>query len=421
MRAIGAKAYEGPAQFVNLDGKLNPTTWDAVFAAVTRFNKFFSVIQGVFYERDDLIVACKLALCVREHVLIYGGHGRGKTAVCDMIAKNVRGATAWSMDLSRGTTESHLFGDIDAKKALEESKIFHRTDGSLVQAHIANIGEFFDANVHLLRSLLRVLNERAFIRGPQKEASPLISAFANTNFDPYVRRQRSEELAAVVDRFLFWVPVDNVKQSQNRLMMLRDFLDRRQDVLLPELTLDDVVLISGVVLALRLTQDEYVLQCYEELARKFAEARKQEIPDRRFLKAAQIPEASAILNRRTGVTFEDMRLVGHALVERPEEWSIFDQVLGEVVGTWNGTSHRDKLTAEMEYVEQAKAKIPTTDAVTNATNIIDVVKMRRDLLELQRQVRGAVMTSSQTSARQAELLAEIETTLACAQAKIDQA
>lgn len=388
------------------DGKPKETTWEEVMQAAERIRVFFSAIRERFVERDGLANVIMYALLLREHVLVSGPPGTAKTALTDAVVQGIKGARQWRCDMSRFMSESHVFGDFDVKRAQTEGVLVHRTEGSLLDAHVAVLGEFLDTNDALLRSLLRVLNEREFIRGPQRLNIPLMTALANTNTPPHEVQSEKPQLEAVLDRFLFWISVEPVKEPANRLRMLNMFLERKQSEPLPPLELKDVVMVSGVILCMNLVKDAYLIQAYEELVRVFGEERKRPVTDRRFNKGVQTLEASALLAGRVEATWDDLPQTGLVFIESPEDKDHFAKALQTVSGKWRDEAQKAKTDAELAAVDSFRPRIPTQDPVQVPAT--ELVVLKRELMRLRREVDAFAVTTPAASGRKAEILAAID-------------
>lgn len=406
-----------PLTYRDLTGAKKDVTWDDVFKSAKRIKRFSEALRKRYFERDELVNAICFALMIREHVIIDGPTGTAKTDVADTIARGIKGAKTWSMDLSKYMSEPHIFGDIDVKEAGNTGKIRHLIEGSLIDSHIANIGEFFDANGALLRAMLRVLNERKFVRGPQRVDASLLSAIANTNFDPIEQSRSRPELQAVVDRFLFRVHVGYVKEPTNRLRMLEAYLDRDRDEPLPDVSIDDVVLVSGVVVDNNLIGDTLVQQAYEELTRVFGKNRGQPVSDRRFLKAAQIMEASSLLRQSARVGFEDLESTGYILIESGRDAEPFDKAFSEVVGKWKSEDRERSLRTELDVIESFEKKIPDSSTFPNI-NIETAVDMFKMLRMQHGDLKKIAMSLPTSERKQAEVLSNMEVVMTELQGRI---
>lgn len=358
-------AMEAMPEIFYLDAQNLPqaTSWTEIFSSVGRIKAYFQAISQRFSERELILERIMYAMMMREHIMITGPTGAAKTLLINTVFSGILGAHTWSMQLTKSTTDSHIFGSYDVRQMRKSGHMIHMTEGSIAEAHFANIGEFFDANDSVLRALLGVLNERVVKNGPQIIRPPLLSAIADTNFDPQsLSAMRRETLSAVVDRFLFRTPVQYVRDPKNRLTMLEMSLNNVHREKLPDVKLDDFVIVSGVVCGMNLVQDPYVIQAYEEMTRlyskKLVEANQPPISDRRFVRGGQIMEISALLHRRKTATFEDLELAKHLLTASEADVEILNKVRQEILGEWVKKANNREVESELHRFAAITRDIP---------------------------------------------------------------
>ena len=350
--------------YIDVHGKPQPTTWGKVFAAVERISAYFEAITGQFFERADVVSKVKLAMMLREHVMVIGPTGSAKTALFNRIFGHIEGAVTWSRDLTKFDGDTHLFGSYDPRELEKSGHMMHLTDSSLAEANFAHIGEFFDASDPTLRTLLGVLNERRLVRGPQRIQVPLLTAVADSNFRPEDMPSRAAQLDAVVDRFLFKTDVSYVKDERHDFEMHSAFLSGQLVAPLPKLQIEDVILVSGLVIGFtpNILANKYVLEAYVELKRSVSAQRVQEgrapISDRRSLRAAQLIEVSALLNGREEATFDDLWEVQSVLVSCLEDQPILRRSTEEAVKRWAAKEARHSIETELAELHLLAKQIP---------------------------------------------------------------
>lgn len=368
-------------RYHDLSLTVRETTWEEVFQSAQRIQEFFLAVQSRFVERDDLIKTLKYAFMLREHLLVDGPTGTGKSAVLNTVIDHIQDASVWSMDLTRFTTDTMVFGAYDIKKMREEGQTVHLTEGSLIEANFAKGGEFLDANDPLLRTLLGVMNERKVRRGPNEYHVPLVSFVADTNFRIEEFPNRRQQLAAVLDRFLFQVTVDYVKDPRNRYLMLEMALEQMNRQPLPKLHIDDVVRVSGVIIDNDLVTDRYVREAYQEMTLNFSLAREKEgrapLSDRRYVKGAHVMEVGAILHGRSVCTFDDLQHTRYVLIQHKDDIPLLEKAKAEAIEKWAAKSQRREIDIEGSHLKEILISIPNPDIA--ALSYVELQKLLEDL------------------------------------------
>lgn len=408
--AVSAQTQNQDAHpfYWDLERNQHPTTWDEIAAAVGRMKAYFQAIARQFVERDQLVEQIMYAMAMREHVLVTGPSGAAKSQLIRTIFSGIRGATIWCMDMTQFTVDTHMFGSYDIRQMQETGQMVHLTDGSIAQANFAQVGEFFDANDAALRSLLGVLNEREVRKGPQVMRPPLITALADTNFDiDSLTAQRQVRLDAVVDRFLFRTSVNYVESPANRLTMLEMDLEKAVGKGLPEVSVQDIVLVSGAVRGMNLVRDPYLQGAYEELTRHYSaeriKAKRPPLSDRRFVRGAQILEISALLNGRREATFEDLAHTAHVLAHTKEDRDLLDKTRATILGEWAAKASRREIEGEFHRLSQVVSAIPDKPDLANMP-IAELQRLTAQLDEALTGLNDFQTTSMEVGRRQTELL-----------------
>jgi MoxR-like ATPase len=363
------------------------STWTDVFASCKKIDDYFNVYGLRYFERDDVLKKMKYALLMREHVLIVGPTGAAKSRIINGVFSGITGARVWSMDLTKTTSDVHLYGNYDVREMQTSGKMVHMTDDTFADAHFAKMGEFFDASDWTLRSALGALNEREIRLGPQFKKLPLLTVVADTNFEPEQFPQRRAMLDAVVDRFLFRTRVAYVEDPVNRYNML-DLELSGNYTKLPELTLQDIVLVSGVVKAMNLLNDRYVKEAYQELTYNYSKERvkagRNKLSDRRYIAAAQIMEVCALLNGRTEVTFEDLKISRHVLAAIPEDEKLLEDARTAAIQTWVERAKKRDIDAELFRLKEMTGRMVEFDFAPASLeevkrHLAEVEKLRSEL------------------------------------------
>lgn len=404
---LGDAPLSNSVTYIDLEGVEHTSTWPKVFAAAERIRKYFNAVNVRFVGRTEVLDRLMFAFVLREHVLITGTHGTAKSALTDTVFGNIEGAGDWGMDLTRFTTETHLFGAYDVREMEQTGRLVHMTEGSLAEANFAKLGEFFDADDALLRTTLGVLNERRVARGPQRITFPLVTCSADTNFSVADIPHRGKALAAVLDRFLFHVRVSNVMEQRGRMAMLDMSLDHVDREPLPPLSLSDIVLVSGVIKSMNLVTDLYVKEAYQAMTYAYCVARVKKkggidvggreysdlteaeqavvdehwVSDRRFIKAAQIMEANAILRGKRAATFEDLAAANLVLCMDRDDHAMLDEARNAMIEVWVAKAQRRDIERELEALAEFTNKVPNT-ANLDKMKVSEVRRMQQQIDDL---------------------------------------
>ncbi|HEU4387095.1 MAG TPA: AAA family ATPase [Blastocatellia bacterium] len=172
-------------------------------AASSSLSEAISVAGRGLVERESLVEMIALAAVAREHVLVIGPPGTGKSEAVRRIAV-ATGALYFEYLLGRFTEPSEIFGPVDIRK-LKEGLVETETSGMLPEAEVAFLDEVFLGSTAILNTLLSILNERMFRRGHTRMKCGLRVCVGASNTLP-----EDDSLAAFADRFLVRVFVDPI-------------------------------------------------------------------------------------------------------------------------------------------------------------------------------------------------------------------
>jgi MoxR-like ATPase len=290
-------------------------------------------LKGLFVERDEFVDGALAALLARQHVLLIGPPGSGKSMLVHALCERIAGASYFHWLLTKFTTPEELFGPVSLQ-GLEQDRYYRITDGKLPKAHIAFLDEIFQANSAILNALLSLINERIYHNDATPTPVPLNTLFGASNLLP-----ESRDLDCLFDRFLFRYQVDYIEESDGFRSMLEAPDEVRGSAALSLADLE-----QARADAARVTLGEQVVASLTEI-RSRIRGRGLVVSDRRFRLCLSGLRAHAYLAGRSCVEARDLRLLGHMLWSVPEERGPIEEIITAVVAP--------KLHAALQIMHQA--------------------------------------------------------------------
>jgi MoxR-like ATPase len=165
-----------------------------------------------FLERDAEVNILLLSLLTRQHCLLLGARGEGKSAVVDAVLKRIPDARYYKAQVWKTTSADEILG-LPNPVAFRNAGTFERMISNMLpEADVAFIDEIFKSNSTLLTSFLRLMNEREFVQAGKTVSAPLASMVGASNEMP-----QSDDLGAFWDRFLYrtWIaPLSTAGRQQ---------------------------------------------------------------------------------------------------------------------------------------------------------------------------------------------------------------
>ncbi|MEV9477508.1 AAA family ATPase [Aliarcobacter butzleri] len=283
---------------------------------------FYSKIGIALFEREELARLIVLAVLAKEHIFLYGPPGTAKSNIAGALKELTKGI--WYKELMTDFTK---FETIFGKEVLQSNGLTIRViKGKLPTAEFAFLDEIFKANPEILNSLLTILNERQFDDDYNGTIDvPLSTALAASNEFP-----RTSYLKALFERFIFRIPVPNIKDKSNRRKLFDGEFEKIKD--LPLITKEEIDyvqesykrvkfsdetanLLSGIIDVL------YSLVNSEDDHNEKVES-VYEVSGRTMVKMGSIMRLSAYMNKRIETDISDLFLMRYIVWNNMHERNI---------------------------------------------------------------------------------------------------
>lgn len=257
-------------------------------------------------ERPEVIRSLLVALLARQHVVLLGPPGTGKSRLVRDVCQRIVGQF-FEWQLTRMSTPEELFGPISLQ-GLQQDHYRRMATGKLPDADIAYLDETFKASSAILNTLLAAMNERVFYNDGQAVPMPLQMLVGASNELPEDR----EELGALWDRFLVRHVVSYVKDPTSFTALL-------QAVAAP--AAHTTLTMSELAQAQQAVTHVAAQPIFPLLAQLRAELLKLGIiaSDRRWRQSVGLIQAQAWLNGHQAADASDVTILQHVLWNEPDQ------------------------------------------------------------------------------------------------------
>lgn len=317
-------------------------------------------LNAKYFEREKEVEAILIALISRQHMLMIGPPGTGKSALAADISKIVSGMKHFQWLLTRFSTPEELYGPLSLKD-LEQGIYKRNTTDKLPEAHISFLDEIFKANSAILNSLLTAINERIFYNNGQPVQIPLMSVIGSSNEYP----EENEGLEALFDRFLLRFEVDYVADDNNFISMLQG--GNQQP--LPNMTLEELQELQFISEMVTIPQE-----VFEKLAEIRMHLKSEGInpSDRRFKQALSVLRAKALVEQRQNVIINDIVFLENALWETPDQKDLTQKVVRSMAQD-TVISQLEQRQRELGEIKQSMQNDKSTDNTLESTKKLRVI------------------------------------------------
>jgi MoxR-like ATPase len=318
------------------------TTTTAQTGVAQRLRTIIAELSAEYRERDTTLTNGVLALLARQHHMVVGPIGAAKSAAHEAIVERISGANFFATQMHDAMKADELFGQIDMPLYDKEGRWVRRTEGYLPSAHLAMIDEI-DKGQHLLRSLLRVANERRWRNGDAEMDLPLITMVASAN------EALGEDLSPVWDRFLIRETVSYIEEPANFIAMLAEEGRAADPTTITVDELQGASLFGVPAVTVEPSIFEVMYSLRSDLRDEGVVA-----SDRRWKDSVRLLQARAFLAGRAQVNTSDLIALRHVLWTTPEQESTVTTKLLPLVNA-DAQKLADIIAALVETTKQLDA------------------------------------------------------------------
>ncbi|MGV7930320.1 MAG: AAA family ATPase [Spirochaetota bacterium] len=263
-------------------------------------------------DREEIIRQAMFAILTREHMLLLSRTGMAKSYLANYIFNTFDQVRVFMTQASKEQTPDNYFGPYNIEE-FKKGRIRHNIHGSIIEANLVFLDEFFDASDVVLRSLLTVLNERKFINGAEIIDTAIHTAISTANY-----MRMNEVTEAILDRFTYKAIIPEENNSYTQLLIDHTYAFSRGKAIEPDrkIPFNQVVYLSDIIRnknrEIRVEIPDFIYFMKNVITNKFlSDMRKSEynffISPRKQAKLADFLRATAILDGRYEVNMDDVK------------------------------------------------------------------------------------------------------------------
>ncbi|GEM_PF-1105261 len=156
--------------------------------------ELYRLLTKKYVQRDQEIMAVLAGIISGEPVALFGEVGVAKTAICEDIARSIRGKFFF-YQLCKFTVPDEILGGIDIPRLRNEGVYARRTKNKYPEADIAFFDDFGKASSAILNTFLDAMLNQRFLNGDEYRDLPTLCLLLSSNEVP-----ADDDLRAFYDR-----------------------------------------------------------------------------------------------------------------------------------------------------------------------------------------------------------------------------
>ncbi|OHD66483.1 MAG: hypothetical protein A2176_03840 [Spirochaetes bacterium RBG_13_51_14] len=309
--------------------------------------------------RNEIVRQAIFAILTGEHMLLLSRTGMAKSYLAQYIFNTFEGARVFASQASKDQTPDNYFGPYNIEE-FKKGRIRHNIKGSIIEANLVFLDEFFDASDVVLRSLLTVLNERKFINGSEQIDTAVHTTIATANY-----MRMNEVTEAVLDRFTYKSIIPENNNVYNQLLIDHTYAMSGGKPVEPEqkIFFNQILYLYEIIKNrnrnIRVETPDFIYFMKNVLIDKFmSDMRKSDynyfLSPRKIAKIGDFLRASALFNNRFQVTTDDLKEMHLCLCTLNSYISVKAKDKSEVdlyLDTYNQTMAHYKATGAFQQIE----------------------------------------------------------------------
>jgi MoxR-like ATPase len=339
-------------------------------------------LKSIFFEREEIIDGMLAALLCRQHVLILGPPGTGKSALAECLCNAIDGASFFDWLLTKFSTPEELFGL--GFPDMQSRTLPRNTADKLPEAHIAFLDEIFKANSAILNALLKIINERVF-HNVGKQKCPLLTMVGASNEMP-----EGEELEAMFDRFIIRYWTSYLSEPTNLMAMMKA----------PEPVMQSSISLDELNLCIQEAQ-QVVISDDTDNALLVIKQRTEEqsfiSSDRRWKRVRELLRAYAYVEGSDEVTEDHLDILSHALWREPKDQPTLASIIATVGNPLNVRADEVRDAAK-DLMTKVPNDIPD-DAEGKGDWVKQVTKIRSQIVDMEAELTDIVVKNPKRNLR----------------------